>query len=144
MSESHNPRDNSSSLVDIAIADHRTVQKLLVDLREADEVGALRRCLSDLKAFAERHFAIEEAPEGLYEAIALAAPHFQRRIEAVRAQHGELLAEIEAFLDALAGDALPEGARERADALVRAISAHESEENNLHAEALYTEIGVGD
>lgn len=97
----------------------------------------------ELRAFARAfraHMRFEEE-DGYFGEMLVAAPHLQRKVDELRAEHGEFEAMLVELLarDDLALDALQDGIH----LLLDRISDHEQRENALLQAALYDEVGRG-
>lgn len=113
-----------------------------------DATGELKRLvplLRELRDDLAAHFADEEREDGLAQAIAPTAPHHLRRLEALLAEHRQLLASVDTLIERagrlLAGPVqqLLDDARE----LTRRLARHQAAETALLTDAIYADIGSG-
>lgn len=118
------------------------------DVRKATEVRPdLIRALSELRSKLQIHFAAEETPEYLSEAVT-AAPRLTVRAKALQQQHADFLATLEHVIanvlnSELAGDHLARE-RESLQKLISDLRRHERAEDDLLLESLDDDIGSGD
>lgn len=126
--------------------EHRQIRSVVEVLETTGNLEALLPCLAELRTLLERHFAREEAPEGLHRVVDAAAPRLAASVQVLIEEHRE-------FLEAL--DLISERARECLEGpiaevrrsvaeLCRRLHEHEAAETDLLAGALYDDIGGGD
>lgn len=92
-----------------------------------------------------RHFAGEEASDGIRADAARAAPYLLDSLSKVFDEHRELLAEAAALRDrtrALVGGSLAEILRD-VGTLIRRLREHEAKETDLVSDVYYTDFGEG-
>jgi len=124
-------------------AEHRRLNEVLDELAAARDPQRLEDLLVTLRSLLIRHFATEEAPDGLHEIVAQNAAHRLPNVQQLFAEHREIVRRLDAVRDACA--ALRAGPFrelvERVAALAAALRAHEAVEDEIFAEAFYTDIG---
>ena len=138
------PAKGSSGAPHIAEQHHELRQALAL----IDETGDLTRLvplLRDLRTNLAAHFADEEREDGLAQAVGPTAPHHLRRLEALLAEHAQLLASLDDLIDR--GDSVLNGSVKQivsdARALTRRLARHEAAETALLTDAVYADIGGG-
>ena len=122
--------------------DHVFLRKMLGWLTHADDAAALAALLADLSEYLVRHFAREEAEGGFFEYVLTHAPQHADHIEALRAEHVELLAQaadVRAIIDPPTGPASVT-MRERVAALVFSLKQHERLETRLLQDAFEADL----
>jgi hemerythrin len=124
-------------------AEHRHLNELLVELEAAREPQRLEELLVALRSLLIQHFATEEAPDGLHEIVAQNAAHRLPNVQQLFGEHREIVRRLDALRDACA--ALRRGpfqeVVDRVAALAASLRAHEAVEDEIFAEAFYTDIG---
>lgn len=129
--------------IDEVLDQHRTVRRLVDELRCSSDLRQVMSALDGLRAFLADHFRVEAEPQGFYDTILQSAPWFEGRANRLVADHAAIEAEIEAVREQ--ARALLEGPVSqvfaRVDALGRRIGDHEADENQLLSDALYEEVG---
>jgi len=100
--------------------------------RVREQVTALRHQLAE-------HVVVTEGPDGLYAELLEHAPRLYRPVVRLVAEHGELLAGTDALTRQLAGPT--PAVRERAGALLAALSRHRQRGADLVYEAYEADIG---
>lgn len=120
--------------------DHQRINALVASLRGATDPAARTGVIEEMAAQLERHFEAEEA--GPFEQLRLAAPRWNKRVDALCQQHVALAAEVRA-LRALAHGGAP-GLAAACFAFADRLAAHEANENRLMADVLYRDIGTCD
>lgn len=112
--------------------------------------AAAHEALVDLSATFERHCAIVEAPDGVFDQVLAAAPRLEGMVERLRKEHiaiaDVVTAELRAARD-LGNTADVEQAleaRQRLTDLITALSRHRQGGADLVYEAYAVDIGVGD
>lgn len=127
--------------------DHRFLREAVYKLRHTRDLRALVPQLEDLRGLLARHFAREEAADGLHAAVERAAPHRVNRVDELFREHGEILSDVEALLSATRE--LVAGPLATVLAGVRRVAGklheHEAAETDLFGEAVVgDDLGVGD
>jgi hemerythrin len=124
-------------------AEHRHLNEVLAELVAAREPERIERLLVALRSLLIGHFATEEAPDGLHEIVAQNAAHRLPNVQQLFAEHRDLVHRLDALRVEAA--ALREGAFRRlldeVAGLAAALRAHEAVEDEIFAEAFYTDIG---
>jgi hypothetical protein len=126
-------------------AQHRSLRETLGRIASTGELAQLVRLLEDLRAQLEPHFAEEEAPDGLAEAVGAAAPQHLRHLDRLMAEHRVLLVAVDGLItrgQALLSDAVGAYLGE-VRALSRRLREHEEQETALLSEAVHADIGSG-
>lgn len=126
--------------------EHRALQQLLERLKTTSDLPTLHLRLAELGELLGRHFAREEAPEGLHRAIDGSAPRLTSSVQRLFEEHREYLAELDELAEkarALAEGPTAEVRREVAELCDR-LHEHEVSETLLLAGALYDDLGGGD
>lgn len=118
---------------------------------DAQKAADLRPCLvqvlTELRAKLQAHFAEEEAPEYMSEAVT-AAPRLTTRANELLQQHSQLLATLDRVIadvasQGLTGDQLVDE-REVLRTLICDLRRHEQDEDDLLLDAFDDDIGSGD
>ena len=78
---------------DALLAEHQALRAILLRLRDAQSRDDMLTLLAEFRRAAEGHFAHEESPDGFFESVLANAPHHQRALEDLRAEHGRFLSE---------------------------------------------------
>ena len=118
------------------------------DARKAAELRpCLVQVLTELRARLKAHFAEEESPEYMSEAVT-AAPRLTTRANELLQQHSQLLATLDRVIadvdnQGLTGDQLV-NEREVLRTLIHNLRRHEQDEDELLLEAFDDDIGTGD
>jgi hemerythrin len=124
-------------------AEHRHLNELLGELLAARDPERIERLLVALRSLLIGHFATEEAPDGLHEIVAQNAAHRLPNVQQLFAEHRDLVHRLDALRVEAA--ALRDGAFRRLldeiAGLAAALRAHEAVEDEIFAEAFYTDIG---
>jgi myo-inositol catabolism protein IolC len=102
--------------------------------------------LTGLESMLDRHFKLEEAPQGMYEVIRTNAPRHLPHVQQLAAEHRSLLKDLAALagqtracLDGPVAEVLRNVA-----ALSGRLRSHEIQETELFADAMYTDLGEND
>lgn len=124
--------------------EHRRLWNLVERLERVSDLQALALRLGELRVLMAEHFAREEAPGGLQEAVD--EPRWDNALQALFDEHAECLAEVERLAltarELLAGPV--EELRRDVRTLCRRLHVHEAAEAELLAASLYDETGGGD
>lgn len=124
---------------------HHQLRASLAVIVATETLNELVPRLTRLRADLAAHFAEEERDDGLAQAVSPAAPHHLRRLEALLAEHSQLLASLDDLIhrgEGLLGGPVKEiltGAR----SLARRLARHEAAETALLTDAVYVEFGGG-
>jgi len=123
--------------------EHKELERLLVDLIQTQELERLRTMLAELATLLRSHFETEEGPRGIHEVVGEQAGHALPTVQRLFEEHRQILVRIEQLRIRVA-DCL-DGPVRRAVADVRELAAtlkrHEEEEEQLFADAFYTDLG---
>jgi hypothetical protein len=126
--------------------EHRTLRTLLERLEATTDLQVLLPRLDELRRLLARHFAREEAPDGLHRVVDGSAPHLTVSVQGLFEEHREYLAELERLASKV--QALVEGPvaelRRGVAELCGKLHEHEAAETELLAGALYDDLGGGD
>lgn len=118
--------------------EHRKVLELIERLRGHDSLDGLEALLDKLRTLVIVHFAREQLPNGFYELLGARAESMGEQIQTLIADHGAILATLNALLedvrnaDASAGPELLEQAMRLTDQL----HEHEHREHDFASRAL--------
>ena len=117
--------------------DHLRLERLAERLRSASDLPELVSAIEELAQALSAHFAHEERPGGLYDALGLCAPEHRDRVRALVDEHLRLLAGARSL--AMRGRALLERSRElqhEATDFAATLRGHEVREHALAREAM--------
>ena len=134
--------ESTASSLDEIAEEHRALGDALKRLEAAAEPAAILPQLEDLRRLLERHFAGEEAADGLPRTVGHNAPHLLAALEGIFDEHREFLKD----LDVLAAESracIARGAELRSSVVefVGRMREHEVRETQLIGDAVYTDIG---
>ena len=152
--------DDDRQTLDIARAQRADLWHHLVALEHAiahplpgrvqEWAAGVHEALVELSATFERHCAIVEAPDGVFDQVLTAAPRLERMVERLQKEHIDIADAITAELRAARDlgnaanvDQAVESRRRLTD-LVTALSRHRQGGADLVYEAYAVDIGVGD
>jgi hypothetical protein len=124
-------------------AEHRSLDALLAELVAERDAEHLEVLLEQLHALLVRHFATEEAPDGLHEIVGRHAPHRLPSVQQLFVEHREMLRRVDRLRDeasALVAGPL-QRLREQVEGVATSLRAHEAVEDEIFAEAFYTDLG---
>lgn len=130
----------------LAIAEqHHELRQALALIEAAADLTRLVPLLRNLRHDLAAHFADEEREDGLAQAVGPTAPHHLRRLEALLAEHAQMLTSLDDLIQR--GEAVLNGSVKQivADtrALTRRLARHEAAETALLTDAVYADIGGG-
>jgi hypothetical protein len=124
------------------LSEHNRIQELNRQLQTCSDLTALLACVVELRAFLVRHFAAEEEPGGFFDTVRDLAPGHHARVDALEREHAVMLAELDALaaranaclgaIAAVQGDARAVGHR---------LAAHETAEDHVLIDTMYTDLG---
>jgi hypothetical protein len=124
---------------------HHELRQALAVIDATDDLIRLVSLLRTLRSDLAAHFADEEREDGLAQAVAPTAPHHLRRLDALFAEHAQLLASLDDLIQR--GEAAASGGGKQivADArdLSRRLARHEAAETALLTDAVFADIGGG-
>jgi Hemerythrin HHE cation binding domain len=123
--------------------EHRQLDALLADLAGSTDLARIGRRLDDLRALLVTHFETEEGPDGMHEIVREGAAHRLPNVQRLFEEHREMLAQLDRLrsevASCLAGPvAVVLGG---VSALAESLARHEADEEQLFAEAFYSDIG---
>jgi iron-sulfur cluster repair protein YtfE (RIC family) len=128
------------------LAEHRTIREVLQQIENSKGLVELLELLKNLRAVLERHFMSEEAPQGFFDSIREMSSRQLAMLDRLEKEHGALLAEVDgvserarACLTGAVAAILTE-----ARALVRRLRVHETAEETMLIDTMYTDLGQGD
>jgi hypothetical protein len=126
--------------------EHRQIRAVVAEIEATADLEVLLPRLGELRELLEVHFAREEAPDGLHQVVDGTAPRLATSVQALFAEHREMLALLagisqraRACLEGPVADV-----RRSAAELCRRLHEHEAAETDLLAGAVYEDIGGGD
>jgi hypothetical protein len=123
--------------------EHRQLHEALDRLQATEDIRRIAPLLEELRPRLAEHFASEEEPEGLHQAIGDTAPHLMTSLQQIYEEHREFLATV----DRLASEARAccEGPVARIlsgiHQLCENLETHEAAETELFTDAVYTDLG---
>jgi len=123
--------------------EHRHLNSLLVELTETSDLERVEPLLGALCDLLSKHFATEEAPDGLHEIVSARAAHRLPNLQQLFEEHREILARVER-LRAAARECFDGPVRRvlhDVRALADTLREHEAEEEELFGEAFYIDLG---
>ena len=124
---------------------HHELRQTLALIDATEDLARLVSLLRELRGDLAAHFADEEREDGLAQAVGPTAPHHLRRLEALLAEHAQLLVSLDGVIER--GDALLAGPVKQtvgdARDLTRRLARHEAAETELLTDAVYADIGGG-
>ena len=123
---------------------HTGLKALLHQIETCQDAGVCAALLGTLAGQLSHHFAEEEGEGGFFDRILDETPRFQRRVEALRAEHRE----IGGLVGMLIGRAVSGVGRNsvlaEAASLAARLRRHEAEESDLMMECCLVDVGAGD
>ncbi len=130
----------------IVLDEHVTLREMIALLRAANTKREVAARLLEFKDALTEHFAGEEAVDGFYASVLLAAPRHSALLAELAEQHAAMLVEVERLAEHVAGNPAQElpVARKRVAALCDQLEAHEDQEHELILEVMNTDLGAGD
>jgi hypothetical protein len=135
------------------------LHQVIVDLEEASAAPAAGRvvewchrmhdALVEVTAAFERHIAVVEGPEGLFDEVTDAAPHLSNAVDRLRKEHREIRTSIVEALDAVrpmagAPEHSPDALREAVIAVIDELMRHRQLGADVVYQAYAVDIGTGD
>jgi hypothetical protein len=127
------------------LTDHRHIRDVAKVIESTGDLSVLLKRLAEFRAVLEQHFVVEEAQDGFYETLRITAPRHIGKIDKMKREHGVFLADLDRVLErvkvclAAKGEILRE-----AQALTRRLWDHETREDSLLLDSIYTDLGQGD
>lgn len=123
-------------MISAARSEHRRLLRIVVRVQRrarramAGETGVPLEMLDELIEDLKRHFATEEAPGGIYEALE-AQPDIAPDVARLRSDHQSLQTWAGLVRTRVAVPDAPNEAAEHVEAFLRALADHESKEEQL-------------
>jgi uncharacterized protein (UPF0262 family) len=128
------------------LAEHRVIRELTQQLEKLNGLHELLVHLTQLRPVLVAHFLKEEATDGFYEQIRAMAPRHLNLVDALQREHAAFIADMNELArqanDCLAGPVAEVLAAARA--LAGRLRKHETNEDDVLLEMLYTDLGQGD
>lgn len=127
------------------LTDHRQIRDVAKVVESTSDLSVLLKRLAEFRGLLERHFVVEEAPDGFYETLRINAPRHIAKIDQMKREHSAFLADLDRVIArvkvclAAKGEVLRE-----AQALTRRLWDHETREDSLLLDSIYTDLGQGD
>ena len=123
--------------------EHRRMGELLKVLVSTTDLGRIEPLLGDLRSLLADHFAGEEGPDGMHEIVAEGAAHRLPNVQRLIEEHTAILARLDSVTAEVAACARGPLARALAGVceLVATLRRHEAEEEEIFAEAFYSDLG---
>jgi len=136
------PKPSLSQIAD----EHRHLRETLERVEQATDLTALIPLLEDLRNQLEQHFAEEEAPGGLADAVGESRPRYQRHLDKLFKEHKSMLAATASIMERAQRviDGLKAEILRDVRQLGHDLRAHEQTETELLMESVYSDIGSGD
>lgn len=139
-------KESARSRRQVVLDEHVTLREMIALLRAANTKREVAERLLEFSAALKGHFAGEEAIDGFYASVLLAAPRHAALLGELAEQHAAMLVELEQLIEAVdartASDLV--GVRKRIAALCDRLELHESREHELILEVMNTDIGASD
>lgn len=147
-STARGPRSEHQSIAAAVKAMEARLKRLGDGKPDAGRSGEVVRGLEGLAREIVEHFAREEAPEGIFAKALVQAPRVERRVAAVRRQHGPLGTELARIVeDAGYAGVAPHAwqvVAERFHAFAETLCGHERAEEGILTDAYLDDLGGGD
>lgn len=124
---------------------HHELRQALAVIDATEDLARLVPLLRALHGALAAHFADEEREDGLAQAVGPTAPHHLRRLDALFAEHAQLLASVDDLIqrgDAVVNDVVKQIVADTRD-LTRRLARHEAAETALLTDAVFADIGGG-
>ena len=137
--------ESAASSLDEIAEEHHALGEALKRLERADDPAEILPQLDELRGLLERHFAGEEASDGLPETVSTNAPHLLASLEGIFDEHREFLKD----LDVLAAESRAcigriAELRSSVAEFVERMREHEIRETQLIGDAVYNDMGPAD
>ncbi len=133
-------------VADAILEEHRRIREMAERIEASRDLHQLLDGLTEFRALLEQHFLTEEAPDGFYDSVRMAAPRNLMKIDKLKAEHETFLANLDRVrhrIRACLDGPLAEIFRD-AGALAQALRDHEGREDALLIDIIYTDLGQGD
>ena len=120
------------------IDEHRTLRRLLGQLREVKEPAGLAALLDELHGKLRMHIEHEEFPGGLYESMGVLGPRHAHEVRELVDDHFRFLSKVRSLADEVRRAEAPVAARilDEAAGLADQIHSHEAVEQRLAEQIL--------
>ena len=139
-------KPQASNFREQILTEHRRVREFREQIENSRDLGDLLGLLREFRVFLELHFMSEEAPDGFYDAIRHMSPRQLAKVDQLEKEHWAFLIDI---------DRLSENARAclagpvalvltEARTLARRLCTHETAEDTLLLDTIYTDLGQGE
>ena len=139
----HSPgqRLDSDKLRELVERERETTQRLVDGIQNNTDPSVLRTLLLEFRSELTDHFGLEEAEDGLFDAIEEAAPHFAMNIARRKSEHREFVAELDGLLARFPDTSSRAELSESIASLVQRMRRHDNKENVLLLDSMETDIG---
>ncbi len=137
---------SSESIRDTIIRELKVLRGILAQVKDTSDLRSLLPLLADLQTHLASHFKTEEADEGFFIGTKMKAPHLSHRLDHCLQEHCEIsstLAELTERLEACLTGPMVE-IHKRKEKLLKLISKHEAEENEILNDSINIDMGGGD
>lgn len=136
----------TASTRDQILTEHCQIAALAGGLVEKRDLEQIAGGLNQLLPLLERHFAREEAQEGLHGGLRTQAPQVAAAIEHLQHDHRRLLTDAGELRSRVRGclDGPVREIHDRCLRLLRDLQQHEARENELFLDTVWTDLGTGD
>jgi hypothetical protein len=127
------------------LAEHRRIRDIAKEIQATTDLAELLGRLGEFRAVLERHFAAEEASDGFYDTMRVAAPRHIVRIDRLTGEHPVFLADVDRLMDRIRVClAARDEIHREATGLTRRLWDHETREDGLLLDTIYIDLGQGD
>lgn len=127
---------------------HQLEEALAAPLGGRPWAAGVQDALRELESAFNHHVAVTEGPDGLHPTLIADAPRLAHGVAELQVEHAKISQEVAALLDAVAGDASDPmelgRIRDRATALLTAVTRHRQRGSDLVWQAYQVDLGVGD
>ena len=139
----HSPvqRHVSDKLRKLIKHERETMRKLVDGIQDNTDPSVLRTSVQEFRAALVGQFSLEEAEDGLFEAIEEAAPHFAANVARRKAEHRKFVAELDELLVRFPDTSSRAEFRRSIADLVQRVQQHDNKENTLLLDSVETDIG---
>lgn len=136
----------TSDAADRVLDQHQSIREFTARLENIGDLEELLRRLEEFRRMLVPHFLAEEDRDGLYDVIRSFSPRQLSRVDQLQREHEAITADIDRVAAraraCLAGPVAEVLAEARV--LARRVRKHESSENSMLLDAMYTDLGQGD
>ena len=136
--QNHDNEAGAAASLEVLELHHQRVRDLLAELREATEVSTVATLIGELHPFLMRHFAEEEAPNGLYDQIGIQGEEHLPSVQSLVAEHERLLGAVHSLMNRTkrAGDGAVSDILTQARQVAETLASHERRERELMHQVL--------